>query len=63
MMDVDKHYQKACQEIVNKRFWAMADGLGLHSQLQENRNYDRYYGLIDFEFWARKNIGEEAVEF
>ena len=63
MMDVEKHYQKACKEIVNKRFWAMAEGLGLQSQLQENRNYDRYYGLIDFEFWARKNIGEEAVEY
>ncbi len=63
MMDVDKHYQKACKEIVNKRFWTMAEGLGLHSQLRENRNYDRYYGLIDFEFWARKNIGGEAVEY
>ena len=63
MMDVEKHYQKACKEIVNKRFWAMVEGLGLQSQLQENRNYDRYYGLIDFEFWARKNIGEAAVEY
>ncbi len=63
MMDVEKHYQRACQEIVNKRFWTMTEGLGLQSQLQENRNYDRYYGLIDFEFWARKNIGEEAVEY
>ena len=26
-------------------------------------NYDAYYGLIDFEFWARKNIGDEAVEY
>ena len=41
----------------------MTEGLGLQSQLQGNRNYDRYYGLIDFEFWARKNIGEEAVEY
>jgi aspartate 4-decarboxylase len=63
MMDVEKHYQKACMEIVNKRFWTMMKGLGLEHQLQENRNYDRYYGLIDFEFWARKNIGEEAVEY
>jgi aspartate 4-decarboxylase len=63
MMDVEKHYQKACLEIVNKRFWTMMKGLGLEHQLQENRNYDRYYGLIDFEFWARKNIGEEAVEY
>jgi aspartate 4-decarboxylase len=61
MMDVDKRYQKACQEIVNRRFWAMIEGLGL--KLEENKNYDRYYALIDFEFWARKNIGEDAVEY
>ena len=24
---------------------------------------DAYYGLVDFEFWARKNIGDEAVEY
>ncbi|HEY2915482.1 MAG TPA: aspartate 4-decarboxylase, partial [Candidatus Angelobacter sp.] len=28
-----------------------------------NPLYDAYYGLIDFEFWARKNIGEDAVEY
>jgi aspartate 4-decarboxylase len=39
----------------------MIEGLGL--ELQENKNYDRYYALIDFEFWARKNIGDEAVEY
>ena len=61
MMDVEKRYQKACKEIVNKRFWTMIERLGL--ELQENKNYDRYYGLIDFEFWARKNIGAEAVEY
>jgi aspartate 4-decarboxylase len=60
MMDVEKRYQKACKEIVNKRFWTMIERLGL--ELQENKNYDRYYGLIDFEFWARKNIGDDAVE-
>ena len=59
-MDVEKRYQKACKEIVNKRFWTMIERLGL--ELQENKNYDRYYGLIDFEFWARKNIGDDAVE-
>ncbi len=63
MMDVEKRYQKACMEIVDRRFKTMIEGLGLQHQLQENRNYDRYYGLIDFEFWARKNIGEDAVEY
>jgi len=61
MMDAEKHYQTACKEIVNRRAWAMIESLGL--QLNPNPNFDAYYGLIDFEFWARKNIGEEAVEY
>jgi aspartate 4-decarboxylase len=61
MMDVEKRYQKACMDIVRKRFQTMVDGLEL--QLQPNQNYDGYYGLIDFEFWARKNLGEDAVEY
>ena len=61
LMDEEKAYQKACMEIVSKRFWALIDGLGL--EVGENANYDAYYGLIDFEFWARKNIGDDAVEY
>lgn len=61
MMDADKAYQKACKEIVNRRAWMMIESLGL--KLSPNENFDAYYGLIDFEFWARKNIGEDAVEY
>jgi aspartate 4-decarboxylase len=61
MMDETKTYQTACKEIVNRRVWSMIEGLGL--SLTPNPNFDAYYGLIDFEFWARKNIGEEAVEY
>jgi len=61
MLDVDKRYQKACMNIVQHRAKTMIDGLEL--QLEPNLNYDAYYGLIDFEFWARKNIGEGAVEY
>lgn len=61
LMDEEKAYQKACMEIVHKRFWYLIDGLGL--QLSPNPHYDAYYGLIDFEFWARKNIGDDAVEY
>jgi aspartate 4-decarboxylase len=61
MMDTKKEYQKACMEIVNRRVRAMIEGLGL--QVPPNVNFDAYYGLVDFEFWARKNIGEEAVEY
>jgi len=60
LMDVGKSYQKACLEIVHRRAWAMIEGLGL--QLSPDPLYDAYYGLIDFEFWARKNIGADAVE-
>jgi aspartate 4-decarboxylase len=61
MMDSEKHYQKACREIVNRRIWTLIDSIGL--QLQPNANFDAYYALIDFEFWARKNIGNEAVDY
>ncbi|HKW31892.1 MAG TPA: aspartate 4-decarboxylase [Candidatus Acidoferrum sp.] len=61
MMDAAKLYQKACMDIVQRRAKAMIEGLGI--QLSPNPLYDAYYGLIDFEFFARKNIGEEAVEY
>ena len=61
MMDGAKLYQKACMEIVNRRAMAMIEGLGL--EVTPNTLYNAYYGLIDFEFFARKNIGEDAVEY
>jgi aspartate 4-decarboxylase len=63
MLDTKKAYQAACMDIVNKRIWALLDGLGLADKLTPNPNYDAYYGLIDFEFWARKNIGDKAVDY
>ncbi len=61
LMDAKKDYQKACMEIVHKRILALLEGMGL--EVPPNANFDAYYGLIDFEFWARKNIGDEAVEY
>src|SRR5215813_5833441 len=61
MMDEAKLYQKACMEIVHRRAKATIEGLGI--EVSPNPHYDAYYGLIDFEFFARKNIGEEAVEY
>jgi aspartate 4-decarboxylase len=61
MMDEAKLYQKACMEIVHRRALAMIQGLGI--EVSPNPLYDAYYGLIDFEFWARKNIGGDAVEY
>ena len=61
MMDEAKLYQKACMEIVRRRATSMIEGLGI--VLQANPLYDAYYGLVDFEFFARKNIGQEAVDY
>ncbi len=61
MMDGAKLYQKACLEIVHRRAKAMVEGLGI--EVTPNPLYNAYYGLIDFEFFARKNIGEDAVEY
>jgi aspartate 4-decarboxylase len=61
MMDGAKRYQKACMEIVHRRAKAMVDGLGI--EVTPNPLYDAYYGLIDFEFFARKNIGQDAVDY
>jgi aspartate 4-decarboxylase len=48
-------------EIVHRRIMALLEGLGL--ELPPNPLYDAYYGLIDFEFWARKNLGDDAVAY
>src|SRR5215831_6605931 len=61
MMDEAKLYQKACMEILHRRAMALISGLGI--ELSPNPMYDAYYGLIDFEFWAKKNIGQDAVEY
>jgi aspartate 4-decarboxylase len=61
LMDAKKDYQKACMEIVHKRMLGLLEGMGL--EVPPNANFDAYYALIDFEFWARKNIGDEAVEY
>jgi aspartate 4-decarboxylase len=59
LMDTKKDYQKACIGIVKKRVHATLEGLGL--EVEPNPLFDYYYGLIDFEFWARKNLGEDVV--
>jgi aspartate 4-decarboxylase len=61
LMDSAKEYQEACMEILHRRAKAMIEGLGI--EVAPNPLYDAYYGLIDFEFWARKNIGDDAVNY
>lgn len=61
LMDEKKAYQEACIGIVRKRFEATLAGLGV--ELRSNELYDYYYGLIDIEYWARKYVGEDVVEW
>jgi len=61
LMDSAKDYQRACIGIVKKRFEATIEGLGV--EVSDNPNYDYYYGLIDFEFWMRKYLGEDVVQW
>jgi aspartate 4-decarboxylase len=61
LMDEKKLYQKACIGIVKKRVQATVEGLGI--EVPPNELFDWYYGLIDFEFWARKYVGDEIVQW
>lgn len=59
LMDHKKDYQKACIGIVKKRVEATIAGLDI--EISPNELFDNYYGLIDFEFFARKYLGEEMA--
>jgi aspartate 4-decarboxylase len=59
LMDERKEYQKACLGILKQRFEAAVEGLAI--ELPPNPLFDYYYGLIDFEFWARKYLDEKIV--
>ena len=61
LMDEKKAYQKACIGIVKKRVDATIEGLGI--EVSPNELFDYYYGLIDFEFFARKHLGEDMVQW
>ncbi len=61
MMDEAKLYQQACMAICDRRFRLLVEGMGI--EVNPPPEYDRYYGLIDFEFWLRKYVGEEVVEW
>src|SRR3954447_3716841 len=61
LMDTKKVYQKACLGICKKRFDATMEGLDI--QLGPNEQFDYYYGLLDFEFFARKYVGEDIVNW
>ena len=61
LMDEKKVYQKACIGICKQRVQATIEGLDI--EVGPNQYFDYYYGLIDFEFFARKYLGEDVVKW
>ena len=61
LMDEKKLYQRACIGICKKRVDATIEGLDI--PIAPNEFFDYYYGLIDFEFFARKHLGEDVVKW
>lgn len=62
MLDDDKVYQKACMQICDRRFRKLVDAMGIDAS-DAGPFYDRYYGLIDFEYTLRKYVGEDVVNW
>ncbi|HWC61441.1 MAG TPA: bifunctional aspartate transaminase/aspartate 4-decarboxylase [Verrucomicrobiae bacterium] len=61
LMDEEKTYQAEVMAIVQRRAWALIDGLGV--ELKPNPLFSYYYGIVDFEFWIKKYVGPEVMEF
>lgn len=61
LIDKDKAYQDACIAIVTRRFHSMTRSLGV--EIDPGPNYDAYYGIIDFDFWLKKYVGEDVVDW
>ena len=57
----DGSYQKRCMKILDDRLKATIKGLGVEVTLGEN--FTGYYGIVDLEYWLRKNVGEDVVRF
>src|SRR6516164_2740654 len=61
MMDAGKEYQKACMEIVHRRFRLAVESLGL--DIKAWPTYDAYYGLFDLEYWLKNNVSQEVLDY
>lgn len=59
LVDTKKVYQTACMELVQRRFKLLTESMGI--EVEAGEHYDAYYGIIDFEYWLRKYVGEDVV--
>ncbi|HWD92201.1 MAG TPA: bifunctional aspartate transaminase/aspartate 4-decarboxylase [Verrucomicrobiae bacterium] len=61
LMDAHKRYQSEVLQIVKRRTHSLIEGLGI--EVSPNPMFSFYYGIIDFEFWIKKYVGPEVMEF
>ena len=61
LADHERAYRQECTAILRRRVTALLDGLGLEAT--PGPLFDNYYGLINLEFWLRKNLGEDVARF
>jgi aspartate 4-decarboxylase len=61
LMDQTKEYQTRCMDILGKRFQSCVDGLGI--ERVRAPLFAAYYGEVDLEFWLRKYVGQEVVNW
>jgi aspartate 4-decarboxylase len=63
LLDKDESYRKSSIGICKKRVAATVKGLGIDVKTGTSPLFASYYGLIDFEFWGRKYLGDEVADF
>jgi aspartate 4-decarboxylase len=61
LMDTQKDYQARCLDILSKRVGACVEALGI--EVQPGPEFAGYYGELDLEFWLRKYVGDEVVNW
>jgi aspartate 4-decarboxylase len=63
LLDTDERYRKHTIDIVKRRVAATVHGLGIEPTTGTHPLYASYYGIIDFEYWIRKYLGDEVASF
>jgi aspartate 4-decarboxylase len=61
LIDERKDYQASCMQIVGKRVDTGASALGI--DFERGPYFAAYYGEFDFEFWMRKYVGKDVVDW
>ncbi|NVJ23242.1 aspartate 4-decarboxylase [Myxococcus sp. AM011] len=61
LLDKDDAYKKRCRRICRDRLAGLYQGMGL--DLPEDPLRTAYYQTLDLDVWARKNVGQDFVEY